>query len=411
MAVTIEQEPVGYRPAYNPDFYVVSSNKVTEANFQYVCDVYVNGNYITREKTFPHPTNNYGLFEPKRIVENYVSKDFDLSNTPFKQNANSYCTFQLRFGEEFGASSSGTIIYPNQALSTTMFTWNSVYDYNHYVSYDETLHILNGSDKEFLTNAPDGLKFQSTDKNYLYGITTTSGDIYFLNITTFDSSGAQIDSYKLENPYQSVSSNNDKFFKVGVGVANLNALSAGDFYYSEFGNFPVIGSNVARYNVQMSKWDGTVTSETKTYYVQDICTKTETVRLFFLNKLGGYDGFTFKNKTKINADIKRSNFKKQQGSWNGSAFSFGLADRADTQYDTNIKDTVTVVSDWVTEDEGAWLEELFTSPDVYMQLSSNTYTPVNLTASTFETKQTAIAKLINFTVEFTYSYNRYRQRF
>lgn len=409
--ITIEQEPIGYRPVYNDDFFVVSSTNYTQPNFQYVCDVYVNGNYITRTKTFAHPTNSYGLFNPKRIVESYLSKDFNLSNTLFQQNTNSYCYYQLRFGEEFGLDSSGTTIYPNQALSSTLYVWNGIYDFIDYVSFDETLHILNASDKKFLTNAPDGLKIQTNEKDYLYGITTSSGDIYFLNVTTFDSAGAQIDSYQIANPYQAVSSNNDKFFRVGVGAANLNTLTLGDVYYTEFGNFPIIGSNVYRYNVQVSKFNSTVTSETRTYYIHDICTKTETSRLFFLNKLGGYDAFTFKHKAKINADIKRSSFKKPQGSWNGTTFNYNIIDRADTQYDTNIKDTITLVSDYVTEAEGAWLEELFTSPDVYIRTGSSTYVPINITATSFETKQTAVAKLINFTIEYTYSYNRYRQRF
>lgn len=409
--ITIEQEPVGYRPVYNEDFFVVSSNKVTEPNFQYVCDIYVNGSYVTRTKTFAHPTNTYGLFSPKRIVESYVSKDFDINTNSFAQNTNSYCYYQLRFGEEFGADSSGTTIYPNQALSSTLYVWNGIYDYLDWVNFSDTEHILDSSSGIFLTNAPDGLKIQTSERNYLYGITDTSGDIYFLNITTFDSSGAQIDSYQLANPYQSVSSNNDKFFRVGVGPDNLNNISSWDYYYSEFGNFPVIGSNVYRYNIQMSKFNSSVTSETKTYYIHDICTKTEAIRLFFLNKLGGYDAFTFKHKAKINADIKRSNFKKPQGTWSGSDFAYAVTDRADTQYDTNIKDTITLVSDYVTEEEGAWLEELFTSPDVLAQISSKVVVPINITATSFETKQTAVAKLINYTIEYTYSYNRYRQRF
>lgn len=409
--ITIEQQPVGYRPVYNDDFFVVSSTNYTQPNFQYVCDVYVNGNYITRTKTFAHPTNNYGLFNPKRIVESYLSKDFDINTNSFAQNTNSYCYYQLRFGEEFGLDSSGTTIYPNQALSSTLYVWNGIYDYNEWVNFSDTEHILDNSGGIFLTNAPDNLKIQTTERNYLYGITDTSGDIYFLNITTFDSSGAQIDSYQLANPYQAVSSNNDKFFRVGIGPDNLNNISSGDYYYSEFGNFPVIGSNVYRYNIQMSKYNSTITSETKTYYIHDVCTKTEAIRLFFLNKLGGYDAFTFKHKAKINADIKRSSFKKPQGTWSGSDFAYAVTDRADTQYDTNIKDTITLVSDYVTEEEGAWLEELFTSPDVLAQISSKTVVPINITATSFETKQTAVAKLINYTIEFTYSYNRYRQRF
>ena len=411
--ITIKQQPNKYRPVYNDDFFVVSSTNYTQPNFQYVCDVYVNGNYITRTKTFPHPTLFNGLFNPKRIVESYVSKNFDLKTNaiPFSQNTNSYCYYQLKFGEEFGADSSGTTIYPNQAVSNINYVWNGIYDYEDYINFDGNLHNLTSSSKKFLTDAPDGLKIQSTERNYLYGITQSSGDIYFLNVTTFNSAGAQIDSYQIANPYQAVSSNNDKFFRVGVGPANLNALSAGDVYYSEFGTFPIIGTSVASYNVQTSKWNSTVTSETKTYYVEDVCTKTEAVRLFFLNKLGGYDGFTFKHKAKINADIKRSNYKKPQGTWSSSTvFGYGLSDRADTQYDTNIEDTITLVSDYITEEESIWLEELFTSPDVYLD-RDGVEIPINITATSYETKQTAVAKLINYTIEFTYSYNRYRQRF
>jgi hypothetical protein len=409
MAITIQQDITGFRPAYNDDFYVVSSSNVAQTNFQFIADLYVNGSYVTRLKTFPHATHGTGLFNPKRAIENYVTKDFDLATNLFATNDNSFCYYQLRFGEQYGTS--GTI-YANLTNTSTKYVWNSIFDYEEYTDFDDTQYILSNSNCQFLTNAPDNLKIQSNERNYLYGITDTSGDIYYLNITTFDSSGAQIDSYKLYNQYQDVSTNARKFFRVGVGTYNFNDISSGDYAYSEFGNFPVIGSNVAKYNVQTSKQDGTVTSETRTYFVEDVCTKTEATRLFFLNKLGGYDAITFKNKTKINADITRSNFKKPQGEWvNSNSFVQGRANRAVTQYDTNIKDTFTIVSDWLTEAQSVWLEELFTSPDVYVDKNGIERVPINITASSYETKQTAVAKLINYTLEYTYSYSRYRQRF
>ncbi len=408
MAVTIQQDITGFRPAYNDDFYVVSSSNVSQPNFQFIADLYVNGSYVTRLKTFPHATHGTGLFNPKRAIENYVTKDFDLATNLFATNDNSFCYYQLKFGEQYGTS--GTI-YANLTNTANKYVWNSIFDYEEYTDFDDTQYILSNSNCQFLTNAPDNLKIQSNERNYLYGITDTSGDIYYMNITTFNSAGSQIDSYQLPNPYQNVSTDVKKFFRVGVGAYNLNAISSGDYTYSEFGNFPVIGSNVAKYNIQMSKQDGTVTSETRTYFVEDVCTKTEAQRLFFLNKLGGYDAITFKNKTKINADIVRSNFKKPQGTWiNSNSFAYGQSDRAVTQYDTNIKDTFTIVSDWLTEEQSEWIEQLFTSPDVYLD-RNGVEIPINITASSYETKQTAVAKLINYTLEYTYSYSRYRQRF
>lgn len=407
--ITIKQEQSIFKPVYNEDFFVVTSNNYTQPNFQYVCDIYVNGNYITRTKTFPHPTNFSGLFSPKRIVESYLSKDFDLATNNWAKNENSYCYYQLKFGEEFGADSSGTTIYPNQALSGINYVWNGIMDYEDYIDYTTSTYVLRDASRKFLTNKPSAVNIQSSERDYLYCITATSGDVYYLDINTYNSSGALIDNYKLFNQYQDVGVNSEYFVRVGTGTYNIEASSGS--VISTNGVFPIFSTNVSYYTVKTTKFNGTVTSETKRYNISNVCTKTEAVRLFFLNKLGGYDGFTFKHKAKISADIKRSNFKKPQGTWaSANAFAYGKSDRADTQYDTNIKDTITLVSDYVTEEESVWLEELFTSPDVYID-KDGVEIPINITATSYETKQTAVAKLINYTIEYTYSYNRYRQRF
>jgi hypothetical protein len=39
MAITIQQDITGFRPAYNDDFYVVSSSNVAQTNFQFIADV------------------------------------------------------------------------------------------------------------------------------------------------------------------------------------------------------------------------------------------------------------------------------------------------------------------------------------------------------------------------------------
>lgn len=407
--ITIQQQVSTIKPVYNDDFFVVTSTNYTQPNFQYVCDIYVNGNYITRTKTFPHPTNFSGKFAVKRIVESYLSKDFDLATNNWTKNENSYCYYQLKFGEEFGADSSGTTIYPNQAVSNTNYVWNGIMDYEDYIAYTTNTYILRDSNRKFLTNKPSAVNIQSSERDYLYCINTSSGDVYYLDINTYNSSDVLIDNYKLFNQYQDVGVDSEYFTRVGTGTYNIEASSGS--VISTNGVFPIFGTSVSYYTVRTIKLNGKVTSETKRYNITDICTKTEAVRLFFLNKLGGYDGFTFKHKAKINADIKRSNYKKPQGTWSSStAFAYGLSDRADTQYDTNIKDTITLVSDYVTEEESIWLEELFTSPDVYLD-RDGVEIPINITATSYETKQTAVAKLINYTIEFTYSYNRYRQRF
>lgn len=408
--ITIEQNVTGVRPAYNDDFFVVSSTNKTANSFQYIADIYVNGTYITREKCFPHPTTGNALFNVKRIVENYVSKDFSF-DIKFATSPNSFCYYQVKFGEEFDSSTTGTTIYPDIALSSALYVWNGIYDFEDYNSFDSSLHILTSASKKFLTNAPNNLNIGSSERFYLSGMTQTSGDIYFAEIETLDINGGSIDVYQLVNPFQAVSTDAMKFFRVGCGTNDLNQLTSGDIYSSDFNTYPIIGTTVDSYTITMIKYNGTFTSETRKFFVKDVCSRTTSNRLFFLNKLGGYDAFTFKEKIKINADIKRSEYKQPQGAWTGStAFGYNSAQRSVTQYDTNIKDSFTLISDWVTEAEAIWLEELFSSPDVFID-KSGVSVPINIVSSSYETKQTALVKLINITIEYTYSYSRYRQRF
>jgi hypothetical protein len=83
--------------------------------------------------------------------------------------------------------------------------------------------------------------------------------------------------------------------------------------------------------------------------------------------------------------------------------------RGVVQYETILDDTITIQSDWITEAESAWLEQLVTSPDVYIYEGVNLVS-VNITDSSYSTKYVASEQLFNLSVTFQYSQNRKRQR-
>ena len=70
---------------------------------------------------------------------------------------------------------------------------------------------------------------------------------------------------------------------------------------------------------------------------------------------------------------------------------------------------ITVKSDWVTEATNDWLEELITSPDVYVDDVTFGLVPVEITTSTFDLKQTVNDKLWNISISFRYTYDTFRQ--
>jgi hypothetical protein len=143
---------------------------------------------------------------------------------------------------------------------------------------------------------------------------------------------------------------------------------------------------------------------TKTFSLNTECSQYPTVRLHWMNKLGGFDTFNF-NKNTINAmDIERKQFKAPL------PIGYSKQDRLKTNYNTTINDKISINSDWITEAESTLLEELATSPVIYLERSATEFIAVNITNTSYEIKTFLTdRKLFNVTFDIEYTYSRYRQ--
>ena len=143
---------------------------------------------------------------------------------------------------------------------------------------------------------------------------------------------------------------------------------------------------------------------TKIFTYTETCSQYENVRLHYLNKLGGFDVFNF-NKNTINAmAIDRKQFKAPL------PIGYSKSDRLKTNYNTTINDRITINSDWITEEQSALLEQLATSPIIYLERSPTNFIAVNILNAEYEIKTFLTdRKMFNVTFEIEYSYSRYRQ--
>ena len=96
MAITIEQEPEIFSPAYNDFVYVISSDNTAQTNFKYVADIVVKGQSF-RITLFPHPSLGSTFVNVGRIVENYLSSDYDNNTYGFLECKNSIEQYEVRF--------------------------------------------------------------------------------------------------------------------------------------------------------------------------------------------------------------------------------------------------------------------------------------------------------------------------
>lgn len=409
--ITVSQEPKNYTPVYNDVIYVVTSDKKTEQNFKYIADIYINGvgTAIERLKCIPDPVYGSGVFNLGRVIESYVTFDIDKTTYGFQQNLNSYVRYVVRFGEEYGLSSSGTTVYPNQVVTSTSYAWNAELDHLNFQDYTNNDYLITSTVVAgFLTNAPDNLSIRDNEDAWLYGMTDSSGTIKDARIRTYNSAGAIIQTVVVSNPYQAVVSTNDRFVRFGCGTSNLNSIASSGVIS---GSLPIIDTSVAKYDIVFRRSTGVNATPTRTYFIQNPCTRNEVFRFHFLNELGGFDSFDFIRGSTKKVEIKRSNYKKVTGALtSASTYSYSKKDRGTVQYNTALKDNIKVKSDWIKEETYTWLEELITSPEVYLDHSEHGLIPVNIQNIGYDFKQDAQDQLFNLEIEFEYSFDRYRQR-
>lgn len=400
MAITIQQAPSTLMPGYNPSNYILSSTNYTQANFKYVVDVYVASVKVDRMLVPPHPTHGTGLANVAPLLESRISKIIDITDNSIEYCSQMYLEYTLKFGEAYG--SSGTTVYPDLAQATGKFIWNGVYDYEDFIDYTSGSIVANVTTPvPFLTNRPSSGDIELDDNAWLYWCDLNMQTSY-VEIKTYNSTGGIIGTWTVDNKFTTY-----KFLRIPSGANNLNNILNTQF---TSGTQPVITGSESYYTLQAFK--GALFPITQKYYytIVDECTKYTKHRLQFLNKLGGYDMFYFNKVSKDMVDIERANYKKNLGSYpTASSYTYAKSDRAISQFHTKAKDKTLLESDWITEAEMEWLEELLTSPDVLLDDGTNLI-PINITNSTYEKKKQVNKHLFNLQIEYTLSYERYRQR-
>jgi hypothetical protein len=98
------------------------------------------------------------------------------------------------------------------------------------------------------------------------------------------------------------------------------------------------------------------------------CCNERTVRLHWLNRLGGSDAYTFTSKKKVEERTKSETAQKPL-SWATSAPPATSYDKGMFKIFQEVTKEYEVESSFYSEAEGAWIAELLSSPEVYMETS------------------------------------------
>jgi hypothetical protein len=387
MAITIIATPSAFMAAYNQVPYTVSSNLTAQPNFNFIVDVNETSganNPLARLKYPVQPSSAQLQFDVGSVLKNYVTYDFNNVTGVFGTNTNSRLKYFVQFRELYDVSGIPTlsgVLASNPvtpSASSYNFAGNGIFDFEDYTS--TAYNNLNVSGFGYLSNAGTTERIESNQEKFLYWFDPNTAVKY---IQYTGATGNVVTAVTLTAK--------EHLFSIKAGKYAQDVLIAGGISIIDTYKVELLG---ATSNVLASR----------TFNLNTECSQYPTVRLHWMNKLGGFDSFNF-NKNTINAmDIERKQFKAPL------PIGYSKQDRLKTNYNTTINDKISINSDWITEAESTLLEELATSPVIYLERSATEFVAVNITNTSYEIKTFLTdRKMFNVTFDIEYTYSRYRQ--
>jgi len=455
----IEQHPNETRmPVGQPVIFAVSNNQIVanETKVKFIANVYIsnkdqpvmssNDDIVGSFKTTPNNAG-VGIFDFSSVIENYLKadnlarigsqyKETDTgtpTNHPihlidkFSGNNNAIRYFAVRFKCEFLGADASTPNLVSTPSGTSVDT-DAYKIFNGYLKHTDKLELdgvnfgfdfspfyLNSSSVKFLTNAP-AIQYANINDYGTFPVFNRGGE-WEIEVKCFDSTGSPLLNFDVPR-------------SVANGAIDYNSEMGFEILY--FGCFP---ANLQNWNssfralVAAGTIQGgyiTVQAEainvpgfsagdplTQLYTINVNCANTknyEPIRLCWLNQWGGWDYYTFIQKSSRMISTKGSTYNQISGTWNESSYRLNGFKGGKKAFRVNATEKITMNTDFVNESESEWFEELINSPEVYMLKGYEDIvetesaliqyvTPVTLTTSSYTRKTKANDKLMQYTFE------------
>ena len=462
MAVSIDQKPLYTTlPIGQQIIFAVSENTTVAEKFKvkFIAEVHVSNEAINIGSgnsvigTFKTTPNNagVGMFDLRPILETFVKPDNEGSTfgngSRYKQataisqseavghpihlidnfavSENAIRNFAIQFSVEWSETENGEMVSGHAVDSDQYLFFNGV------LQYDDVLTLETGNygyDLEanglylsgppftpvrFLSNAPRTQKARLTDY----------GTLPFLNF--LPDPGDDVLSFEFKYYYQGVLQDSEvlTYGWTRGGVTKFNKWTAQYLIY--LGGFPanlrgwstkfetlVTAGTIDNYSINPTT---TLIASMPPYYIDIICPNErgyEGIRLAWLNQWGVWDYYTFNMKSTRSIATKRIPYTQQGGTWNESTFKINGYKGGKKNFRVNSTEKIKLNTDFVTEAEGVWFEELINSQDVYIvkgfdgdeiapynTITNKYIEPVVLTTSSYVKKTIANDKLMQYTFE------------
>lgn len=400
MSIVVSQEPEDYTPGSSPQIFSASSNQTGQPNFGYtiVCT-----DIITSEtQTYNLPARADGdvVFDARPFSELYLDH-YIPENLYGWQVATGVRKIRVNIGETYGTN-------PAYASGSNIdfIVWNAILDWKDYPNYNPADFVYDNTtdNVKYLNSGVDEDTF-SGRSNYLYALTSQVDDIYALEIKTYDANGVVIDTHQIANPNVASSDYREKYLCIDVGHKGLTNIASGDVDV-----YPIMTDDVAYYVVSdiYDNGSGFTITPLKTIYVK--CEqKYDVYTVHYLTKAGAFQTLNFQKLSVNNLTKEQTTYSKLPYTYSGGVYSYEPSARVKFVLNSDRRQVVSVNSDWLTEEQVEYHQDLLDSPIIYFDFGTTDYLQVVLNTSSYRINKKYNEKLYSLSMEFEYAHSNTRQ--
>jgi hypothetical protein len=370
----ILNSPSGYPSLQDDLWHVAGSDNSGQTDMKYVFDLFIDGEQKSRVKVFPEPGTGLGYFNAGPLVRNYVTYEW------FTPSASVYAVepsasgevsqyYDIRYGEEITGTTDLNLV------SGTTRAFNYVPPL-----FARRQTTIGSKLNKYLTNRPlqtnakiHSLAAEIYQGNDIYVGFYTDASGLTMTVRTYDMSNSLVDT-AVDDSYALVNG----FVQLNISSAAINNRLADTLTEPEF-----ITSNHKYYEVEF---------EGKVFRVYIVCPgRYDWIPLHFMNHWGVFDTAIFSLASKKIMDVERKGFTRRDHEFNGSSVDYyntfstnkNRYRESRINYGAKANHIMKLTMDPPTDAEYEWLNELISSPQIYMQDGLNYY-PVTIKTSNYE---------------------------
>ena len=268
------------------------------------------------------------------------------------------------------ATIDGTITYADNrktyvfGAEYTKAVFNGAFRWLDFPTFEIDDFTLGSSGKRWLTNQPTTFYSTLGQDIYLNALNPTGSPDYVI--------------FK--------NSNGEYFYKTISGTATGYQIAVGANNYGVLtpigaATLPMIKTDTTHYDVYYSNANSGIPTEISLTYRINLDTRVQIseYHCLFLDRLGSFSSFAFQLKNYERGEVSRDEYNQYVTGFVDTAldpdqWTYSTIENGFKSFNINVKKTIELNTNWMTESMNRYFEELITSPQVYLKLASYTNT-------------------------------------